>query len=299
MSTPEPEPTAPNIPELPADSKLAALAAEEAQERGEEPDPRLGAYQTESAPAEAEAPAEEQEHLYAGKYKTAEELERAYTEAQSLIGRQGNELGQLKQQVGQPQQQPDQQQFDQNQRQFLEDGTPILTQEELAELRDEDPYTAARLEAKYDLAIERIRLEQEFAQRNEPFLQVMNDLASKNAIDTLRERVGDDLLNTYKSELAQAMETSPQMFADMSTRVPIMEMTIRAAAQRDQQGGSSSQPRQADGRFAPGVHVEGGSGAQPAPTGGQVAMSDEDREIAALKAWKPKSDALGPLPDPY
>ncbi len=47
-------------------------------------------------PPVEEPPAEPEPPLLAGKYKTVEELERAYTEAQTAIGRQGNELSELR-----------------------------------------------------------------------------------------------------------------------------------------------------------------------------------------------------------
>lgn len=50
---------------------------------------------------EAETAEETVERLLAGKYKTAEELERAHLEAQALIDRQGNELGEWRQYVQQ------------------------------------------------------------------------------------------------------------------------------------------------------------------------------------------------------
>jgi hypothetical protein len=54
------------------------------------------------APAEAETPVAEEtpvveEKLLAGKYKSVDDLERAYAEAQAVIGRQGSEVSELRQ----------------------------------------------------------------------------------------------------------------------------------------------------------------------------------------------------------
>jgi hypothetical protein len=85
-------------------------------------DPDTGQYLPREAEVLQEAPPEAppdvgpsppEERLYAGKYRTVEEMERAYLEEDSLRGRQTNELGELRGQVqaltqlmSQPQPQP-------------------------------------------------------------------------------------------------------------------------------------------------------------------------------------------------
>lgn len=71
----------PEVPEeeTPPEPETPEPAAEEAEE-----------------PAVPEEPEPAAEKLYAGKYKTEEELERAYTELQSRLGEQGSELGELR-----------------------------------------------------------------------------------------------------------------------------------------------------------------------------------------------------------
>ena len=84
----------------------------------EDPVDRLISELTATEPATADTsqaePATEQE-LLAGKFQSPQELEQAYLEAQKLIGKQGNELGDLRQAVREeiqqafpPQQQPQQ-----------------------------------------------------------------------------------------------------------------------------------------------------------------------------------------------
>ncbi len=68
----------------------AEVVAEEvpAEERPRTADGTFAAKEVEETPAEK---------LYAGKYKTPDELERAYQELQSLAGRQGSEVAELRQ----------------------------------------------------------------------------------------------------------------------------------------------------------------------------------------------------------
>jgi hypothetical protein len=82
------------------DEKLGLLEetpAEETPERPRDEQGRFAPVEETEEPAEAtpeeETPAEQ---LLAGKYKTPEELERAYTELQSLQGRHSQELGELR-----------------------------------------------------------------------------------------------------------------------------------------------------------------------------------------------------------
>ena len=52
--------------------------------------------EAQAAPAESGQPAGAEPRLLAGKYSSPEELERAYQEAQSALGRKNDELGQLR-----------------------------------------------------------------------------------------------------------------------------------------------------------------------------------------------------------
>ena len=93
------------------DEAIAAMTGEtEATQEPPQPDP---APEDEGTPEEgtlvdsaeeiippeggtAETAEEAEEKLFAGKYKTTEDLERAYTELQSKLGAQGDELGKLR-----------------------------------------------------------------------------------------------------------------------------------------------------------------------------------------------------------
>ena len=88
------------------DEAIAAMTGEtEATQGADPPDPAPEEEGTlvegtlvDSEETAAEATEEtEEEKLYAGKYKTTEDLERAYTELQSKLGAQGDELGKLRQ----------------------------------------------------------------------------------------------------------------------------------------------------------------------------------------------------------
>lgn len=70
----------------------------------------------EQAGNEGEGNQQQEEQLILGKFKSQEDLARAYQEAQSRLGQMGNELGQLRQQAqAQPQQQQQQMQEQQEQ----------------------------------------------------------------------------------------------------------------------------------------------------------------------------------------
>lgn len=286
MATPE---NAALPPELRPDDPLIALAAAEEAER-------TGAAQ-EATPPEPEAKPES-ERLYAGKYKTVEEFERGFQEGERFRGQQANEIGQLRQRLEQlesmQQAEPTGPALPQG-REFLPDGTPILSMQELQELRDEDPYTAARLEGKYELFQARYEMEQQQAERNAPIVQMTNDLVARTALETLRDRVGDDLLTAHKDALAEAMTNDPTYFEDVKTRVTRMEWVVRAAAQQAGTG-TGGQVRDAQGRFAgPDVHTEGGSGAAPAGRGAQD-MTPEERELQELLDYAPQKDTFGEKP---
>jgi len=77
--------------------KLAGEASQEATEAPERPRDEQGRFQPQEAPAEPQESQEQPtEHLYAGKYKSEQELEDAYLELQQRMGSQGSELGELR-----------------------------------------------------------------------------------------------------------------------------------------------------------------------------------------------------------
>lgn len=89
-----------NLGEEPKEPEAAETAAEVEQEQQAEERPRddKGRFVKTQAEVEAE---EAEERLYAGKYRSPEELERAYAEMQQVLGAQGSELGELRQMVEQ------------------------------------------------------------------------------------------------------------------------------------------------------------------------------------------------------
>lgn len=87
--------------EAPVDTEAPALEDTAQEDDGRPRDPETGQFisaeELERRAAEVETPQEER--LFAGKYRTVEELERAVIESQSLLGRQGSEVGELRQQM--------------------------------------------------------------------------------------------------------------------------------------------------------------------------------------------------------
>lgn len=85
--------------EAPVDEQPAP--EDTAQDEGRPRDPETGRFVSaeQQAPDEQETAEEEAERLFAGKYRTVEDLERATLEREQLLGRQGQELGELRQQL--------------------------------------------------------------------------------------------------------------------------------------------------------------------------------------------------------
>lgn len=158
---------------------------------------------TEVAPAEQEAV--EEQPLLAGKYKTVEELERAYAEASTLIGRQSADVAEakqlrqefdtLRQQVSQPARQP-------NYDALLEENAGAAA--ELA-YNSNDQYQVAR-------AVEQWKLEDPFA-------------ASVWVANKLRDEEMAKLRADYEVRLAPAQKVAAQnsineAFAEFSASNP-------------------------------------------------------------------------------
>lgn len=85
-----------------AETEAPAVAADTAEPQEETAEQRADRERDErgrfvsTKPPEGETPEEAVERLYAGKYRTPEELEAAHQELQSVLGRQGQELGDLR-----------------------------------------------------------------------------------------------------------------------------------------------------------------------------------------------------------
>lgn len=69
------------------------------EQDGRPRDPDTGQFLSAEEAERRQAEQAEQERLWAGKYRTPEELERAWHEREQLLGRQGNELGELRRQM--------------------------------------------------------------------------------------------------------------------------------------------------------------------------------------------------------
>jgi len=293
---------------------LAALAEEERAEReaidaehaaNQEAQRAAEAEQRAAADAgeepEADEPEEELEEedeprLYAGKYRTVEEMERAYTEAQSTIGRLGNEIGQVRQMVER------QQSGGQQATPAGQQGDQPMSKEELDEWMVEDPVGAtfylAQLAARAQA--------EEQNQLMQPVIAQVNNNAAASALDQVKRELGpngDMLLERGREALIAAMEQDRDHFVDPATRVRHMKEAVLAAAW---EGGylptADAKPATTSRRrSARDVHVEGGSGAQPRSAGGrEPELSPEEQELQDLHpvtGWHRPVDEKGiPLP---
>jgi hypothetical protein len=272
-----------------APDPLAQLAADEAAARE-----AAAAAEEGEAPADAEAtppPEAEPERLYAGRYKSVEELESAVKEKDRFISQQGNEIGSYRQQLDQynqlaaqyPQQQGQPQQ---------QDG---FTRDQLDEMYAEDPLgTTIYLQ---EMAAQRAM--EAWQQQNAPMFQQMNNVVAANAVEQLKQEVGNDVLNENIDALRGAIESDREYFGPPEVRLQRMKQAVYAAAYERTLQSGGQRPRNDRGQYVSqqgDVHVEGGSGAQPVPQPGEK-LTPEEQELANLQTWRRPVDEKGiPLP---
>lgn len=173
---------------------------------------------------EPEVEVEPDTPLLAGKYKTTEELERAYLEAQTAIGRQGNELSELRglrdeftqlrdqlQAPAAPQYDPGTlaEFFDNNPQQIpavaqqaLDAGDQLLYQQSLKAWSDHDPIGASDFHMRQLLAAEREQLRAEIAPMREATQKT--EIASQFADAYTAQKQAHEDFDQVMSSLTQA-----------------------------------------------------------------------------------------------
>lgn len=250
-----------------SDEGLDALADEQAAVRSGEQTPADTAPE---APAAAEdeleldeeGEAEEEERLYAGKFRSVEALEESYRHAEQMVGRLGNELGQLRQ--GPPQQQlpyPAQQQV------------PQITEQQLLDAYDENPLQVMEYLVAARTAEALAEARAEWQQQIQPLAAHTSRMAASTVIAALGKELGEDVVTRNRTALAEAIQNDQDWFnvADEDTRYRRIRATLRdldATNSAPRQSTRAPRQRGADGKFAPGqrtVHVEGGSNGARTP----------------------------------
>lgn len=275
-----------------ADEAAARAAGDEPEDEGDE----------EELEDEGDEPDEPQ--LYAGKYRTVEEMERAYTEAQRLIADQGARANAAERRALELENQY-RNQGTQQTPQAAQNGQQPLSKEELEEWLAEDPVGANYYIA--ELAARVVADEQNRALA--PMMEAVNTSAANNALEQLKRELGpngEQMLAEHREALIAAIEADKGHFVDPETRLKHMKQAVVTAAyEAGTLPGADDRPaprrRDRRGKFAPeDVHVEGGSGAQPARQRGGEQLSPEEQELQDLHpvtGWKRDVDEKGiPLP---
>lgn len=215
----------------------------------------------------------EEPRLYAGKFRSAEEMERSYSELQRQMGQMGNELGQLRQQLTPQQPQRQQQQEE-----------PQLTREQWEEWALEDAWSANQwLAAQTALQVQAMQ-----QQQLQPVLQSVNRSEAAATIQRLREEFGDDVVMENRETLARMIQGDESYFMDPDQRYQRLSVALKAAQYDRVRQRDTRRPRRADGRYARAPHTEGGSTPQPPD-----AQPDEDPILREMAESAPAGDRFG------
>lgn len=209
-----------------AEHALGGLLGGEAPHGGTpEPD-----GQTTPDDGDAEQPTPE---LLAGKYKTVDDLVQGYTEAQSKLGEQGNELGELRRRLDQlaAQQAPQYQQppqaldedtyedlLDENPQQALayaqQAGDQYRAVQALKAWYETDPYTAT----EWRLAQERQNQAAQFQQQFAGYETHLHTQQMHQAVQNVTARYPD--LPTVEEDLMRVASENPVLLEPLKTGAP-------------------------------------------------------------------------------
>jgi len=278
------------MPETPVDP-LEQLAVDEAENE-----------QTSiEAPAEAETPEPEPQPAppwAAEGFKDAESVYQSYVNLRDRFNERNDEVGDLRRRVNEFEQFAQQVAQPQPQANFLPDGTPILSQEQLVELREEDPGLYADVMVRYRMADYEARMEDMIRERLEPLQRAHVDRGARDTLDSLNAEIGDETVIKHADLIGKLIKDDRAHYAHPQHGVRRLKEAVLAAeylAARD--GGTPAQTRTTGNGQAPrDVHVEGGSGAAPA---GGASASEPDLRLQAIHELlgdTPTSDEFGGIP---
>jgi hypothetical protein len=226
----------------------------------------------------AQPPPSLEERLLAGKYKTAEELEKAYQEMQTLSGRQSEELGQLRQfrdyiQQQQTQQTPEQI-YDYGEEDPAQATTIALQQygaespvyeRALRQWAEIDPFSASRFATE-------VRI-QAWNQQVQPQLQ---QYGLQSAMSELQSKYPD--LSEYGEAMLREAENSPvvQALRDSNQGISAGVLETLYLAARGRQGLAQTQQQAADEQTARNVKRQGGTASATAAQPGEPPPATPD-----------------------
>lgn len=290
MSTPEPQ------------DPLDQLAAEEEAEKPPEAASAPDGNQPQSGDAPIEAQDEQPEWMSDPRFGgDPEKVWGSYKELEKTLGKQGAELGELRQFRQQVEPILQQQQPQQGQPDALPDGTPyydLQTLQGFVENGDMTEFAANAYWADQQAKIYAYEMAQglmgQFQQTVEPLRAAHIDRGARDTLDELNAALGDDVVARNQHLIAELIQTDREHYAHPqhgSRR--LQEAVIAAEWRASQNGGTRQQPRTASGQFAArDTYVEGGSGAQPTVAGGTPG-DPADRELIETLVSQPKVDEMG------
>jgi len=301
---PDPEP---DLLDQLRDEEIAAEEAEKAAAGRQVAEPAAAEQTDEGEPEGDASPEWEADERFKG---DPTKLYGSYRELESMLGRRNEEqqaeLEELRRfrQQAEPllfeRQQPAQPQVAPT---ALPNGTPILSEGELSDLRDSDPGRYTDLMLEYQAFALQAQMEERLNQAFGPLHAREVDRGARDTLDQLNAELGDEVVARHAQTISRLIREDREHFAHPQHGTRRLRDAIIAAEWEQSRTGAPpapARPRRADGTYAPrDVHVEGGSGVQP-PSAGQTPLTDEEREdqelIESLTA-QPRVDEYGvPLP---
>lgn len=153
---------------------------------------------------------EAEERLYAGKYKSPEELEQAHYELYQLLARQSEELGQSRKQEPQPGPDYDDDDFesivetrpDMAAQIAVQQQNPYRYEQAIAAWAEINPLQATRFDGQIREAALYSKIVNEIAPVVKPMYQSHDEQITSNAINSLRSEYPD--FDTYQPQMMQA-----------------------------------------------------------------------------------------------
>jgi hypothetical protein len=141
----------------------------------------------------------------------------------------------------------------------------------------------------------------------DPLEALAEEEAAASAPEQVKRELGADgeqMLQDHREALIAAMEADRSHFVDPQTRVQHMKQAVLTAAWESgtlpSRNGSTSRSTRAAAKAD--VHVEGGSGAQPAgsrATGPKPTPEEQELlDLHPVTGWKRETDEMG-IPLPY
>jgi hypothetical protein len=285
-------------------------ALEQLETGSQDPTPHVGdaAAAEPEAPASAEGDAQQpqvegdqpatrpgqEEWLVPGQFRNVEEVLEAHRSLREYLGRQSEEIKQLRAQGLQYQApQPHEQAPAQPYMPAYQHPPQGYTAEQIEQLQYENPAQLADYFAMQRAAEMVGQLMPSLA----PLMESVHQQEARHTVEQLRREFGDETVERHSEQLARMIQQDEDYFLSEQTRVERFRTAIQALEFRRIQTEANAQPRAADGTFAAKppapVHVEPGGGTQAPP----VSPADTvDPVIAGMRGEGVVHDRFGHVP---